>query len=258
MKDSSKQDSFYLLSLKENYLEDITFNERDLVNDWQSIILEYLSYAQESVNKISLNNKNLSKFLLIRGIDTIHRVFSTLLFFTFNPSLVLYHCQRSFYFYIEFVTQIKQDDKSFLQLNSKDAVLYVYKKTIFEIDFDVKCNRIISTSNKKKLKKIELAIEIMKCALFKIINNFDLPSELPTLLKPYNNIICIILYGNKSLYDKHLDIIYSIIEVLVSKISNINVMIETIILFLKTSNNNIELFNISDKDCIINDLLDNL
>jgi len=256
MKVDSKHDSFYLLSLKENYLDELVLNERDLINDFQSIIIDYITYSKESINIITLQNNQLSKYLLIRGIDTIHRVFSTLLFYTNNTNLVLYHCQRSFYFYLEFVSQIKQDDKSFLQLNSKDAVLYVYKKTIFEIDYHIKCSKIVSISNKKKLLKIDLMIEIMKCILFKIIMDPKFYNNLELMLTNYNNIISIILYGNKSLYNNNLDKIYSIIEILVTKIDDVNVLIDRIIIFLKTTNNNVELFELSDENNIINGLLE--
>jgi len=38
------------------------------------------------------------------------------------------------YYYIEFIGQIGDESHSYLQLNSKDATLFIYKKTIFEID----------------------------------------------------------------------------------------------------------------------------
>ena len=256
MKIDSSQDSFYLLSLKENYLDELILNERDFINDFNSILIDYINYSQESIKKISLDNNQLSKYLLIRGVDTIHKVFSTLLFYTNNPNLVLYHCQRSSYFYIEFVSQIKQDDRTYLQLNSTDAVLYVFKKTIFEIDYQVKCNKIASESSKKKFKRIDLIIEIMKIILFKIIIDEKFNKDIALLLINYNSIISIILYGNKCLYDTNLQKIYSIIKILVTKIDDINVLMDRIIIFLKTINNtNIEFFDLIDETNIITGLL---
>ena len=54
--------------------------------------------------------------------------------YTKNINLVLFHCKKAFYYYIEFIGQITDDSHSYLQLTSKDAILFVYKKTIFDID----------------------------------------------------------------------------------------------------------------------------
>jgi hypothetical protein len=81
-------------------------------------------------------------------------------------------------------------------------------------------------------------------------------NNLQLMLTNYNNIISIILYGNKSLYNNNLDKIYSIIEILVTKIDDVNVLIDRIIIFLKTTNNNVELFELSDENNIINGLLE--
>jgi hypothetical protein len=56
-----------------------------------------------------------------------------LLLYTKNLDLTHFHCQKSFYYYVEFVGQILEDDKTFLQLTSRDATIYVYKKTIYDI-----------------------------------------------------------------------------------------------------------------------------
>ena len=37
-------------------------------------------------------------------------------------------------YYVEFIGQIGDINHSYLQLNSKDAMLFIYKKTIFELN----------------------------------------------------------------------------------------------------------------------------
>ena len=60
--------------------------------------------------------------------------------YTKNLDIVTHHCERSFYYYVEFIGQIGDDNHSFLKLNSKDATLFVYKKTIFDINNEYKKN----------------------------------------------------------------------------------------------------------------------
>jgi hypothetical protein len=96
----------------------------------------------------------------------------------------------------------------------------------------------------------------MKCILLKIIIDENFHKDIAVLLTNYNNIISIILYGNKYLCHANLEKIYYIIEILVTKIDDINVLINCVINFLNTTNNNIELFDLADETNIISDLLD--
>ena len=58
------------------------------------------------------------------------------------------HCQQGFFYYVEFIGQIGNDNGGFLQLSSKDAVLFVYKKTLFDLNPEYK--KIMKYKKKKK------------------------------------------------------------------------------------------------------------
>jgi len=79
------------------------------------------------------------------------------------------------------VGQISEDEKTFLQLTSRDATTYVYKKTIFEINNELKKN-IESQANfpetDDKIQMINLYINIYKTMLYKIINSENLIKNL--------------------------------------------------------------------------------
>ena len=57
--------------------------------------------------------------------------------YTKNLEITMHHCKKAYCYYVEFIGQIGDDNHSFLQLNSKDATLFVYKKTIFEINNNI-------------------------------------------------------------------------------------------------------------------------
>jgi hypothetical protein len=92
--------------------------------------MEYLKYVLEN-HKIK--NACYKKFILIRGLETINHVFYFILYYTNNLEITYFHSQKAIYFYVEFIQQTSTEENSFLQLNSRDAIMYVYKKTIFEI-----------------------------------------------------------------------------------------------------------------------------
>ena len=101
----------------------------------------------------------------IRGLDTITHGFIMLLYYTQHLETVYNYSEKSLYLYIEFIEQIDFDKNSFLQLSSKDAVIYVYKKTLYEIKH-VHCKK---NENIERHKKIYLCIEHYKSILHFII-----------------------------------------------------------------------------------------
>lgn len=88
-------------------------------------------------------------FLLLRGIDVINNVFRMLLIETRNLDLSVFHTQKSFYFYIEFIEQIFQQQKTVLNLTSRDAMLFVYKRTIYDLNQDIREKKSLSYDEKK-------------------------------------------------------------------------------------------------------------
>jgi hypothetical protein len=90
--------------------------------------------------KTTMKNKLYYKFIFERGIETLLHVFSIIFYYTKNLELTFYHTQKAYYFYIEFIEQISDDNVTFLQLSSRDAVMFVYKKTIFDINNEYKKN----------------------------------------------------------------------------------------------------------------------
>ncbi len=145
--------------------------------------------------------------------------------YTNNIELVLYHTQKSFIYYIEFITQIGDENNNFLQLNSKDATLFVYKKTIFEINNDIRKDFSIKKDNREILDNINNYILLSK----KIIDDFININD--------ENIY-------KNIQNKILPILKKLIEVLF--INNIDIdlqcKIEIVEIILNKHNNNSENF----------------
>ena len=83
------------------------------------------------------------------------------------------HLNKSFLYYIEFIEQIGEEGNTFLQLSSKDAVLFVYKKTLFEINTDYKKNMEYTKEESETINEIldnlNLFVFIAEYVLFKDI-----------------------------------------------------------------------------------------
>ena len=90
-----------------------------------------------------------------------------------NIDLTIHHCKKAYCYYIEFIGQIRESSKCYLQLNSKDAILFVYKKTIFDIDYDFRKKFVMSLSEKEFLDAATTMIDIFHELILGIIYTED-------------------------------------------------------------------------------------
>jgi len=125
----------YMLYNVENYNPLIKNSSQEILTKFIEVIIEYMRLIAE---KINIKNKQYYVFIFERGIETLIHIFSMIFYYTKNLELTFYHSQKAYYFYVEFIEQISDDNITFLQLSSRDALMFVYKKTIFELNNDRK------------------------------------------------------------------------------------------------------------------------
>lgn len=145
------------------------------------IFLKYVGVVHELiqcvVDNIHIQNNDYLRYIIILGIKNIGYIFKLLILYTKNVELTIFHCQKSILYYVEFIGQIGENNQNFLNLNSKDAILFLFKKTIFMInnDFrtkftqDTTCKNILDTSNKY--------ITIYNNILFQFINTYNFKDD---------------------------------------------------------------------------------
>lgn len=168
MKTTSNKEINYSLHNSENYKKELDSDISDITDKISGLFIGYFKFILEN---ISFKKTDFTRFIIIRGLDTIKNVFNHLLFYTKNIELTYFHCQKAFYYYIEFVGQISEDEKVFLQLTSRDATTYVYKKTIFDISNELrKNNENISDYTKLKINIINSYTELYRTLILKLIN----------------------------------------------------------------------------------------
>jgi hypothetical protein len=155
-----------------NSLKDQPFNKElnrpiaEIVEKYVALIGEYYAFIRENPNII---HKKQYPYLLARGLDTITHVFTIILFYTKNLEITYYHSQKSFYFYVEFIEQILDAQNAFLHLDSRDASIFVYKKTIYEINPDLRTEVENTPEIDDQFKEINAYIQIYKQVPFESI-----------------------------------------------------------------------------------------
>ena len=239
MKTENNLETDYSLHNLNNFNKtfDVDINN-DIMNKYIKLVIEYLKFIFEN---IKIQNLSHSKFIIIRGLETITNVFSVILYYTKNIDITYFRSQKSFYYYVEFIGQITEEQHTFLHLSSRDATIYVYKKTFYEINNDFRKN--ISKPSNEIIKKFDLIneyIKIYKIILFKIIN-YDLKVSLERI-----NIFDFFCNKLNNLKIDNIENIHNlelIINIFDKKINNIDTFFEIILLYLNKINKKIDKIN---------------
>jgi len=106
-----------------------TTEKTHIIDKYNIIIKEFFDLI---LNSESMNELKYPITSLYIGINSIHRVFEYVLLKTKSIEKAYYYSQRTYYYYLEYMEQIHRSNLS-QSLNHMDAILFVYKKTIFDL-----------------------------------------------------------------------------------------------------------------------------
>lgn len=225
-----KENEYSLVEIM-NYNELFTYHENEVIKIYILLVNEYIKFILE---KTKIKNSKFLKFIIIRGCYTITNVFNNILYYTKNLDLTFYHCQKAYYYYIEFIEQITDEQHVFLQLTSRDATVYVYKKIFSELLYnidkpiDTETETETKTENfKKKLLIIDEHIKIFNSIVGFIIENLSLNEDNLNVIKNnYFKTICEKI-NNLNIEIDHCKVIYNLIEKINKSLDNYdNILIE--------------------------------
>jgi len=142
------QNNHYSLHNLENYYGTLKNNQEEIQIKYNHLLNDYLFFILEN---IQMKKESFYRFIIQRGLETVTHVFNLILLYSKNLEMTHYHSQKAFYFYVEFIGQISVDQHMFLQLSSRDAIMFVYKKTIFDIHSEMKKKKVTYSKQEKSL-----------------------------------------------------------------------------------------------------------
>ena len=159
---------------KKNLLDVTNYNETitqkilyDSMNIYISISSQCVQYL---LKNLKTTNKEYLNFIIGRGLATLKHMHNMLFMYTKNSDLLQHHLEKGYLYYVEFVSQIGEDTNSYIKLNSKDATLFVYKKTIYDINQEYRNSMKLSKENKKYIEKMHLFTDIYNTILINFMN----------------------------------------------------------------------------------------
>jgi len=165
-KNINKNDKYNILN-KNNY--NATLNNTIFFNSINIYINVGNQCVKYLLSNLKTSNVDYLNFIINRGLKTLEHVHNFLFMYSKNDKLLEHHLEKAYLYYVEFVTQIGEDSNSFIKLNSKDATLFVYKKTIYDIEQDYRKNMNINPKDDIYIKKMIKFTNIFNTILFNII-----------------------------------------------------------------------------------------
>ena len=118
----------FKLNIEENYLKDLLYDKSSVLKQYFLIMQHYIEHCLDNTN-----NKNYSIFYT--GLNMTTNIFRLMLYYTKNLELTMYHTRNGIYYYVEYISQITDtEDNIFFNLTVKDAIMYVYTRTLFDIN----------------------------------------------------------------------------------------------------------------------------
>ena len=199
--ESSKKTNIFEVK---NYNKTLTIPNDIILSKFCELINEYLFHITEN---IIIQNRQYYIFILLRGLSTIKHIFNTMLLYTKNLDLTIYHTKKAYLFYVEFIGQIGEENNSYLQLNSKDATLFVYKKTIFEINNEYRKQFILDNDEKEKFKLFDIFSKVIVGIFETSVYNENFKGEtrisyMMYIQKMTNKVVNKIIIMDKNVKDK--------------------------------------------------------
>lgn len=139
------------------------------VKEFVKMIQDYLIFCYNDDN---LKENKHKQFLINRGLNMLYYIFTTIFMYTKNLEITIYHSKKAFYYYIEFLGQIIEQDNTYLQLTSKDAILFVYKKTIFEINNEYRKEFVSINNSCDMTTNIDIATQLYYNIISSLLNEY--------------------------------------------------------------------------------------
>lgn len=171
----------FKLNLEDNYNKVSDYKLEDIIYKFILLIKNYIIHSYE--NSIYKHNS-----IYVSGLDMVTNIYRLLFLYTKNLELTIYHTNSAIYYYIEYMSQITDsDDNIFFNLTMKDAVMYVYNKTLFDIN--KKYSKMIYNSEENVvLEKLNIITCITKKINYnKIVVSID--EYIEPFIKNFINIV---------------------------------------------------------------------
>ena len=99
------------------------------IQSYSRLVREYMSKCDDMLGKLGSEPDDM-RYVINMGSRVISHIFNLVVSTSLCVETASKLARNGIYYYLEFIGQIGEDDHQYLKLTPKDAVIFVYKKTI--------------------------------------------------------------------------------------------------------------------------------
>lgn len=147
------ENKLYNLKLEETYDIYIDAPIKEIIINYTTLLNYYVIYSIENIKSKNANIFN-------KGFSLISNVFITILMYTRSLNTTIHHTQKAILYYIEYISQITDKDETmFFNLTLKDAIVYVYTKTIYDVNENVRSSYVMTKYENRLFNILHILIQ---------------------------------------------------------------------------------------------------
>lgn len=121
---------------------------------------------------------NMKVYIILKGLDLVKVVFTSMMLYSRNLLVACQTARNAMLLYFEFITQINSNNYEYLQLSVRDTTLFVYKKTLFNIDIETKNAFVASPKDNSYHVCIRSFAELVTNITNNFIYEYDNPKDI--------------------------------------------------------------------------------
>ena len=118
------------LSNKDNYLPELGCGYRELIKAYMVMVEYYVTTIEQTVQ---IDDTSYYTYILCKGLENLKNIFRLLLVYTKNKAMSTFQTEKAMLYYAEFIGQISNEHSFIINLNGKDATLFIFKKTLYDV-----------------------------------------------------------------------------------------------------------------------------
>lgn len=150
-----------------------TFDCTKCIDRYYNVLVQFTLFINTNLN-ISNTKKY---FIYEKGLTLVNTIYSQIILYTKNIDLAYYNSQKSYYFFIEYINQIEQIENKTLELTINDAIFFVYKKTIFNINQEFR-KTFIEKSMNSELIQLKQIFNVLNSIFYSFYTTYTIEEDI--------------------------------------------------------------------------------
>ena len=172
------------LSNKDNYLTELDCDYHELTQAYIVMVEYYITTIEQTVR---MDDRSYYRYILCKGVENLKNIFRLLLVYTKNKAMSAFQTEKAMLYYVEFMGQISNEHSFIINLNGKDATLFIFKKTLYDL---AKQDSSMTDADMQTLSVVDRFIDTHSAILKMMVFSADAEDEVIKSVQAMHKKLC--------------------------------------------------------------------